>query len=168
MSRPILPFGKHKGLPLSVVVLRDPDWVFWAGEKGLLGSVRGAAEIVLRAQNIRIPDGPDGPRVADYILNHSGLLDRVEVDYPANMIRDEDRDVVRQPVLDLSFARAMAGGKDKTGARAALGAVRRYVFRRRGWGTITAERAAEFFADESNFLLAGTPTGDGREEGEDE
>ncbi len=150
---PKLRFGKHEGKTLPWVVLHDPDWVFWASEKGALTEVHRARELVKKAQRIRVPDGNHGSRVADYILHMSGKLSHVEVGYPGDMHREEDRGVWRESVLDLSAARRVAGGKDKTGATAILSAVRRSVFEPRGWSRITAARAEEFFNDDSNFLL---------------
>ena len=56
-----LDFGKHYGLTLSQVMFRDPDWIFWAHESGVLakhGYGLRAAEI-LRARQAH-PDSECG------------------------------------------------------------------------------------------------------------
>jgi len=75
--------------------------------------------------------------VADYIGHSIGKLSHVEVDYPDEMIRDEDRGVLRLRVLDLSV----------------LAAVRAHVFKPKGWTNLTRERCEEFFDDDANFAL---------------
>src|SRR5215208_7913813 len=52
-----LKFGKHAGKTLPVVILNDPDWLFWAVDnQALTGPLaRQAKEIIDKAQNIKIP-----------------------------------------------------------------------------------------------------------------
>jgi hypothetical protein len=54
----LLNFGKHEGESLPEVVLRDPDWFFWAiDEKAIRSQVLAAEaqELDFKASNIKLP-----------------------------------------------------------------------------------------------------------------
>jgi hypothetical protein len=151
MAWPKINSGKHAKSSLPTIVLRDPDWVFWAATEGLLERLERSGEVVEKARSIRIPDGKRGPRVADYIANARGVLDHVEIGYASEMIRDEDRGVRRLKHFDLFYAYRLKGAMDKTGSGAILALVRRHVFKPRGWTRMTVDLCESFFDDDANF-----------------
>ncbi len=52
----VVPFGKYKGKTLPEIIVRDPDWFFWAVPK-LYGKLADEAEeLARRARTIKIPN----------------------------------------------------------------------------------------------------------------
>ena len=54
----VLNFGRYRGKTLPQVLLRDPDYFFWAAEDGALdrdGFADDACLLDYRARNIKIP-----------------------------------------------------------------------------------------------------------------
>jgi hypothetical protein len=58
MQWSILTFGKHKGKTLVQILVKDPDWFFWACKNvPLTGTLKDEADDLYRkATSIRIPD----------------------------------------------------------------------------------------------------------------
>lgn len=56
-----LDFGRHNGRTLPQVVLIDPDWFFYALEKGWLQGDSLVAEAKEVASKARVPPRVDGP-----------------------------------------------------------------------------------------------------------
>jgi hypothetical protein len=147
----VLDFGKHYRLTLSQVMFRDPDYFFWAYESGVLAShgyASRAAEIFERATHIRIPKVGPEPWVAEYAVR-GGRLWAVEV-VPVSQYRDFS--APRLPWLDLSYARGLCGGKDKTGAELIVRAVKL------AWYGDPSERmdrkkCDDFFRSDEHFVL---------------
>ena len=147
----MLDFGRHYRLTLSQVVFRDPDYFFWAYEGGVLASHgygSRAAGIYERATHIRIPRMGPEPWVAEYAVR-GGRLWGVEV-VPASQYRDFS--APRLPWLDLSYARRVCGGKDKTGAELIVRAVKL------AWYGDPSERmdrkkCDDFFKSDEHFVL---------------
>lgn len=149
----VLDFGKYYRLSLSQVMFRDPDWIFWANESGALAShgygSRGA-EICNRAMHIRIPRAGTEPWVAEYIVRR-GRLWAVEV-VPAR--HPVEFNAPRLPWFDLSYARGVCGGMDKTGAALIVRAVKS------AWYENPSERMDRqkcdgFFKSDEHFVFDG-------------
>lgn len=43
---PKIKFGTHENKSLPVIALHDPDWLFWAAERGMLNRVARAGEVL--------------------------------------------------------------------------------------------------------------------------
>lgn len=154
-----LKFGKYKGKTLPQIVLRDPDWFFWAFDEGILDGPLGdeAAEIAWKARNIRIPvPDPRNWRVEYHILLDGKLLDGKFVGFSivwAKNASDASIDTsysITRKHLDLSFPRSLKT-YDKLGNKMMLRSFRRYYF---GGSRLTKEKCEKFFFCEYNFLTA--------------
>jgi len=141
-----LPFGKHFGMTAPQIVLRDPDWLYWANGNARPGPLSYQIEVVCdRACCIRLPLVDGVPQVVDYVVDRvSGKLADVQV-FPCPRADSQGF----SHVLDLSLARWYQH-YDKCGSRMLVRAVKQYVLKVR---RITRELADDFFADESNFAV---------------
>ena len=70
-----LNFGKHSGKSLPQVLFADPDWFFWAVEKGVFGDralLKKESELLRRrARNIKIPASRHPDPVVEYFRRGS-------------------------------------------------------------------------------------------------
>ncbi len=143
-----LTFGRYRGLTLPVVVLLDPDWFFWALERGGFRGRFGreAEEVAVRARAIKVPQDRPPKHVFDHEYDSDGrFLGFVIVS--ENSFKG--RYAIRLPYLDLSQVRALRT-YDKRGCRRLHRALCRYFFPGQ---KLTKRRCEEFFNDDDNFAL---------------
>lgn len=150
-----LSFGGYCGMPLTQLLFVDPDYFFWAYEKGVLS--RGALcvhapRLHARATRIRIGREPLGTLAAEYAIS-GGRLQGVSI-VPASSFRDFN--AVRRSWLDLSFARSLHAGKDKAGAKLLVRAVKEVWFGDPS-ARMSQEKCRDFFAREEHFVLDAGP-----------
>jgi hypothetical protein len=150
-----LNFGKHNGKTLPQVVFADPDWFFWAHEKGVFenrGRLRREAnEIYQRATSIKVPQEDDEEKwVAEYGM-HKGRFCNVEVVPKSRERHHGSTTTFRRTVFDLSFPRQISS-YDKGGCRLLVRSLKFYLFGDEHC-RLTKQRCEEFFDDDSNFVL---------------
>jgi hypothetical protein len=144
----VLDFGKHKGRSLPEVLLRDPDWFFWAIEKDVFkwkyGLLIEVVELAWKARHIKIPRAvPDNWRI-EYLRDDKGKscgFQIVPVSHPA----------VSEGLgnhLDLNVVHRCRS-YDKMGNRLLLKSFKQYFL---ASGPLTKLWCEEFFADPDNFL----------------
>ena len=146
-------FSKYKGKTLPQIVLMDPDWFFWAIEKGVFktGALKAEAkEIWKKARHIRIPKSDATNWKVEYTrYPGSGKLTDVSV-VPASHPRHfGSSETVRSDHFDLSTPWQFAD-YDKMGSRIMVGAIKSYVFGN-SEVRMTRNRCERFFNDDSNF-----------------
>jgi hypothetical protein len=148
-----LEFGKYKGKTLPQIVLRDPDWFFWAHEVGALSSVQSEADDAHRkARSIKPPRRDGEEQLVEYIIHEATgkslgfrLVTRRELDangYDPMCIGE---------VIDLSVPRQLCP-YDKLGGRLLVADMKVYVFRNKAV-RLTKKECEGFFECESNFVL---------------
>jgi hypothetical protein len=147
-------FGKWsgKGLTLPQIILRDPDWFFWALKNNAFkGGLRAEAEDLGRkATHIKLPEpNPSGWRV-EYAIGHDdgkfADFEIVPMDRPQHEGSTLNRRVQH---LDLSFPSRLHS-YDKLGCRLMLRNFKFYWFGSTG-ARLTKDRCEAFFDDPSNF-----------------
>ncbi len=148
----IVDFGKYrgKGFTLPQIILKDPDWFFWALEKAAFpGALAGEARALgRRASGIKLP----GPKAAtdciQYMFAPDGkfagfnVIDRTQ---PAHLGSSTE---LRHPVLSLSAPRSFKA-YDKLGCRLLLKTFKYYWFNNKPF---TKARAEAFFDEADNFV----------------
>jgi len=147
-----LQFGEHKGKSLPQVLFSDPDWFFWAYEKGIFKGEQAdeAREIYRKATSIKIPQKGPETLVAEYGRPHaeSRIVD-LEIVTQSQPERSVGTRTFRRNVIDLSVARGLKGF-DKTGCRILIKQVKSCLFGSRNY-KMTKEQCEDFFDDDSNF-----------------
>ena len=145
-----LKFGKHEGKSLPQIILRDPDWFFWAVGNGIFraGIDDEAAEIARKSCHIKIPKPhPENWRI-EYKFTYDdksagfSIIDEKSAAYPSENSKISTH-------LDLSLPRRM-NKYDKFGNQLILKNFRDYYF---DGASITKDRAERFFYDDRNFLV---------------
>lgn len=149
-----LDFGKHKGKTLPQVIFADPDWFFWAVEKGTFKNrerlLTEARDIDRKARFIRIPQTGTERMVAEYRVDRtSHKYSNLEI-VPESRPRDSGF-TERLHVLDLSFPRRQSK-YDKSGGSSLLSSVKEILFDGKV-PRMTKKRCEEFFNDNSRFDL---------------
>ncbi len=136
-------FGKHAGRTLPQVVLRDPNWFFWAVGKGVLyGRLEFEANALeRRATNIKIPKRHPEKWEVEY---------RWDRDY--RFLRAFHAPLASYlPYLDLSYVRR-GDIHDIRDCRRLIHDFRRLYFKGRN---LTKRRCECFFQDKKHFTKAG-------------
>lgn len=136
------------------MLVKDPDYFFWAWEDGALKRNHPpaeAAELHRKATTIL----PNYQEKTNWKVEYSFLgpvgcygFSLVEPDTPPH---HGSSMVVRRDFIDLSMARAWKN-YDKTGGKHLVDGLRHYVF---GDRLLTRQRVEAFFADDSRFAPAG-------------
>lgn len=134
MSWTALPFSKeHKGRTLPQIVLMDPDWFFWAVEKGPFKDRYGVLgdevdEILDKARRIKIPKAkPQKWRVEYAIQPVRGGLSGVEVVPASRPPHEGSTRTFRLGHFDLSVPYGISS-YDKFGGRIMIRAIKFHVF----------------------------------------
>jgi hypothetical protein len=153
----LLDFGKHKGRSLPEVLLRDPDYFFWAWEshafKRNFGLALEASELVYKARHINIPKAdPDNWRIK-YLRDISGKHCGFQI-VPASHPRGSEGLGTH---LDLSIVHR-SRSYDKMGNRLLLKSFKQYFL---GDGRLTKRWCEKFFADPDNFMPSVAKPGPG-------
>lgn len=151
----IVQFGKFKdkGLTLPQILLRDPDWFFWAYDGGALHrfhSSQEAEELYHKATHI-LPSwqGHTNWRVEYSYLPPYGTFgfELVEPNRPGH---EGSSTAIRKQFIDLSAGRAYKD-YDKSGGKLLVECLKRIVFQN---ARLTKKRVEEFFANNKNFAKA--------------
>jgi hypothetical protein len=155
MSWSTVNFGKHSGKTLPQIILSDPDWFFWAVERGLFkqSALRQEADDVNRKSRcIRIPQKGGKKLVAEYFIhrptNKFSHFDLAPEDRPAHQ---GSSPTFRAEVIDLSVPRRIAS-YDKLGFKNMLTSLRFHVFGSES-ARLTRKICEDFFDNDANFCL---------------
>lgn len=154
MTWQIVDFGKYRGKERTIpwILFHDPDWFFWAYEKGAFrGELARQAEFIYRrATHIRPPQLHKGGTVVEYIVNSStggfetfNLIPEDQEGYPASCLKI-------LPVIDMSVPWSFSK-RDKLGYRLFLRALKAYLIE--DGKNMTEDRCQKFFEDDRNFVL---------------
>ena len=120
----LLDFGKHKGLTLPQVIVKDPDWFFWAVENRVFKwrerLTHEARELEWKARRIKIPDNQGRQKVAEYIFHGlTGKFFRLRI---VNRYAPEYQgsgETLRRDFIDMGIPRAYCR-YDKVGGKSLL------------------------------------------------
>lgn len=145
-------FGKwvDKGLTLPQILVRDPDWFFWAHEEGVFkGALKGQADTLeRRARAIILPPDYQKDHAVSYNLGPDGSVWDFSL-VPANQpLHAGSTTEKRSPTLNLATARRFKS-YDKLGNKKVVQSFRFYWFAGKPF---TKKRVEEFFDDPSNFV----------------
>jgi hypothetical protein len=142
---------REKGLTLPQIILRDPDWFFWAFDKGVFPEHLSSEASALhgRASGIKIKKlTPDEWRI-EYSIGLDGKFAGFEV-IPKNRPRHEGSTrCIRRSCLDMGFPRSLQT-YDKLGCRLMLTSMRFYWFRTSS--RLTKAICEDFFDNPANFV----------------
>jgi len=120
--------GKGKTLPQ--IVFEDPDWFFWALEKGAFKGdlATQAQEVGRKAQNIKIPGNEKGELVAEYLIQApTGKFSDLEVVPRSRPPHEGGSPAFSKNRIDLGFVRQIKS-YDKMGGKLLVGCVKHIVF----------------------------------------
>ncbi len=154
-----LNFSPYEGKTLPQVLFKDPDFFFWAHEKGIFGQYgddlkREAERIHAKSTSIRIPQAGPNRLLVEYRFRYGGGtfvgFDLVPEDRPPH---EGSTPTFRASHIDMSVPRGQKG-YDKQGYRMFLRSLKHWLFGDAGV-RMTRQRCEEFFDDESNFLRNG-------------
>jgi hypothetical protein len=147
-------FGKHHGKTLPQVILSDPDWFFWAIEKGVFDNwpaLRDEAnDILQKASRIKINKPDPKNWQIEYITQSDGKFARFEVIKSTKASHVGSSISARDTHLDLSFVRRR-NAYDKRGNKRMLRSFKYYFFGK-GAARLTKERCEAFFSNAENFV----------------
>ena len=148
-------FGKHKGKTLPRVLFSDPDYFFWAIDKGIFHEkgllTREARELDRKARRIRIPQAEGEDLVAEYFLDPVyEKIAGVEVVPRSRRHHSGGSPTYRLDCFDLSVPRGHAD-YDKGGYAVLLKDIKTYLFGDPGY-RMTKPRCEEFFSNDENFV----------------
>jgi hypothetical protein len=153
MTWTVVNFGKYAGKALPQIVLRDPDWFFWAVENQIFKSpqLKGEAnDIYRKATRIRVT-GPKGCKAkVEYAIHpHVNKLADVSVIPESQPQHRGSSPTLVEDVFDLSMARQISP-YDKFGGKIIVRSLKHHVFGN-GNTRLTRHRCEKFFDDDSHF-----------------
>ena len=146
-----LRFGKYEGYSLPWIILKDPDWFYWAFGKNLFRERldEEAAEIGRKSCSIKIPKSdPENWRI-EYQFTYDdkfagfSIIDEKSAAHPSENSKISE-------YLDLSLPRRMKK-YDKFGNQLVLKNFRDYYF---NGEKLTSEKCDQFFSRKRNFLMS--------------
>ena len=147
-----LDFGKYRGKTLQQVMLRDPDYVFWAYEKNLFKRkpplAAKAAELVVKAKNIKIPVPDPENWCVIYFRDGRGALADVWI-IPKSELKHYTEEYSLL-CIDLSIPRQWKN-YDKYGGQIMIKVLKKEIFKEEHI-RFTKQRCDDFFANPQNFL----------------
>ncbi len=145
-----LRFGKHEGNTLPWIILKDPDWFYWAFGKNLF---RGrpdeeAAEIGRKPCSIKIPKSdPENWRIEYQFTYDDKFAGFSIIDEKSAAHSPKNSEISTH--LDLSLPRRLKK-YDKFGNELMLGDFHNHYF---DGASLTKDKAERFFYDDRNFLV---------------
>ena len=155
MSWSILDFSKHEGKSLPQVLFSDPDWFFWAYDKGVLhdrsGELQYEAEVLFqRARRMLIPKRFGSGKKVEYYAQPvtGGFANLHVVDADQTEHAGASRTTTR-PYFDLSIPYQMKK-YDKRGAALLIKHLKFYLFGDKDI-RLTRSLCEDFFDDDSHF-----------------
>jgi len=142
---------------LPQIIFADPDWFFWAYEKGALAKngvpQREANEIYRKATSINIPAKEGTDKVAEYVIHPTtknfGGFEIVPRSRPQHQ---GGSTTLRMDVIDLSVPRRIAQ-YDKWGSGRIIELMKHHLFGSESH-RMTKKRCEDFFDDDSHFDLS--------------
>ena len=141
----VVPFGKYKGKTFPEIIVRDPDWFFWALPKLYGKLAHEAQELARRARAIKPPRRGQRRLEVEYQIDRDRQFNDFEfVDAESPL----SRWATRLPCLDLQWP--MRRKYDKRAGRIMLRDFRNRYFGRHK--RLTKERCEEFFSNDANFV----------------
>jgi hypothetical protein len=149
----ILNFGKHKGKSLPEVVLRDPDWFFWAVKNKVLGEQGYGAEgqeLDFKARNIKIPRPSTEHWRINYVFDRRGRFSDFTLIQVANATEAHPNR------LDLSIGYRQKH-YDKLGGKLLIKEFKIHYFGSQK-AKLSRPRCEGFFDNEANFFAAESTT----------
>jgi hypothetical protein len=141
-----VPFGKYAGNTLPEIIIRDPDWFFWAVPK-LYGRIgEEAKDLAREARGIKIPKPRPGKWMVEYRRDCDQRFAGLDSSKP---IVPKSRWTTRLWHLDLALP-LRRKTYDKRAGRITIAEFRRLYFGERK--RITKQRCEEFFSHDANFV----------------
>lgn len=148
-------FGKHKGKTLPQIIFSDPDYFFWAYEKGLFTGylLEEAEEVYRKATSIRIPQPQTGEKlVVEYAINPpSGSFYDFKIVPKSRSLHKGSTSTFRDNKIDMNIPREMKK-YDKMGYKLFLKYLKINIFRNGNY-RFTKKNCEDFFANDKNFIL---------------
>jgi hypothetical protein len=143
----MVPFGKYRGSTLPEIIVRDPDWFYWAVPK-LCGQLGQQAQALARKiRTIKIPKARASRWAVEYRYDCDQRFRGFEFVRAGSDF--SCRWATRLPHLDLIWPLRQKR-YDKRAGRIVIGEFRRQFF---GEHTrLTKQLCEEFFSNDGNFL----------------
>lgn len=145
-------FGKYgdKGLTLPQVLIKDPDWFFWAVEKkAFKGPLAAqAAKLARRARGINLPSDKAESHCVQYMFTPQGKFAGFNLIPKTQPPHVGSSSEYREDVLNLAFPRVVKG-YDKLGNKLLLKTFKHYWF---GGKAFTKAKVEAFFDNPDNFV----------------
>ncbi len=153
MNWTTLTFGKYAGKSLPQVIFLDPDWFFWACDKGTFGhypSLRAEAEeLYAKATSIRVPQTGADAMLVEYNFYRDGGSAGFDLVPATRQEHQGSTGTMRLNRIDMSVPHR-AKGYDKLGNRQFLRSVKSCVFGGPS-ARMSRELCEAFFDDDTNF-----------------
>lgn len=148
----VVDFGKWrgKGLTLPQILVKDPDWFFWAIEENVFSGplASQAKKLDRRARGIKLPAPLATTDCIQYMFAPDGKFAGFNVIVQSQPPHVGSSSEMRRPVLNLSAPRAFKS-YDKLGCRLLLQTFKYYWF---GGKNFTKSKVEDFFDDPVNFV----------------
>lgn len=148
----VVNFGKfrNKGLTLPQIIVKDPDWFFWAVDESAFKGAQAAEAKTLarRASSIKLPPAQAATDCIQYWLTPDGKFAGFAVINQSQPPHLGSSSEIRSDVLNLAAPRGIKG-YDKLGCRLMLKTFKHYWF---GGKSFTKARVENFFNDPANFV----------------
>jgi hypothetical protein len=150
-------FGNYKGKTLPQIMFSDPDWFFWALQKGVFKDkgnklLEEVEELNRKSRKIRIPQTGLKKLVAEYAIHGPtrkfGGMEIVPDSQPRHL---GSTSTFRKDHIDLSVPTRISS-YDKTGSKLLLSYLKFYLFGNKSY-RMTKAKCEAFFEDENNFDL---------------
>lgn len=145
-------FGRFraKALTLPQIILKDPDWFFWAVDEGVFkGALAAEAKtLARRAKAIKLPPHLAATDCVQYWLTPDGKFAGFAVIAQSQPPHVGSSSEIRSPTLNLAAPRSFKG-YDKLGCRLMIKTFRYHWF---GGKSFTKTRAEAFFDEPAHFI----------------
>lgn len=148
--------GKYAGKTLPQIVFSDLDYFIWSYEKNIFktSSLKQEAQYIYeRIKNIKIPKENHEEYEVEYLIHPpTGKFGHFEVVNKSTPLHKGGSPASRSQNIDLTRARSIKE-YDKRGSSTMIDCLKYYYFGDRGY-RMTKKRCEDFFAEDSNFILA--------------
>ena len=146
--------GKHVGRTLPQVLLRDPDWFFWAVETRIFDKhprlAKEAELLNVRARTIKIPKTKYPDSVVEYYIHPpTRKFSHFEIVQRNQELHHGSTPAFRSNTINMSVPHRIAA-YDKLGSKNLLSSLKFYLFGSQS-ARLTRKLAETFFAEDSNF-----------------
>lgn len=148
----VVDFGKWsgKGLTLPQIIVKDPDWFFWAMEKNVFSGplASQAKKLDRRARAIKLPPEMAADHEVQYVFMPDGRFAGINVIESSRPPHVGSSSELRRPTLNLSAPRSFKA-YDKLGYRLLLPTFKHHWFSGKSF---TKAKVEAFFDDPANFV----------------